>query len=73
MNAPKYDIFSGSGYRDALWIEAVEGLGEANERMRELAKTQPGRYFVFCAERGVVVARVDTSGAGEPGGERAVS
>lgn len=65
MNTPKYDIFSGSGYRDALWIEAVEGLGAANERIKELAAEKPGAYFVFCTARGVVVARVDTTVAGE--------
>jgi hypothetical protein len=71
MNTPKYDIFSGSGHRDAMWIEAVECLGAANERMKELATEKPGPYFVFCATRGVVLARVDTTGTGTGGSEKA--
>jgi hypothetical protein len=58
---PKYDIFWGSAYRDALWIEEVEGLSASCDRMRELAAECPGPYFVFCTPRGVVVANVDSS------------
>lgn len=44
---PRFDIFSGSIDKDALRIEAVEGLAKARERMEELAANVPGKYFVF--------------------------
>lgn len=61
MNAPQYDIFSGVFDRDALWLEAVEGLGSSFERMKELASHSPGAYFVFCTRSHKVLASVDTS------------
>lgn len=38
INVPMYDIFSGTCYRDARWLEAVEGLGAAQKRMKQLAE-----------------------------------
>lgn len=61
----KYHIYLGRDEHDAQWIEPVEGLAAAKHRMRELAVAKPGPYFVFCRARGVVVARVDTTNAGE--------
>jgi hypothetical protein len=58
---PKYDIFSGRDHQDALWVEAVDGLGDACDRMKELAAKSPGAYFVFSADAGRVLASVDTS------------
>ncbi|HXX16931.1 MAG TPA: hypothetical protein VEJ47_18670 [Candidatus Eremiobacteraceae bacterium] len=65
MDAPKFDIFSGRDYRDAVWIEAVDGLGAANDRMKQLAAQRPGAYFVFSTAQGMAVARLDTN---EPDG-----
>jgi hypothetical protein len=61
MNVPQYDIFSGKVDEDAIWLEAVEGLGAANERMKEHAQRRPGPYFVFCQRTHAVLARIDTS------------
>jgi hypothetical protein len=61
MNIPSYEIFSGFGYKDAEWIEAVPGLGAAVDRMRQLAEEKPGPYFVFCVKSGTVLDSVDTS------------
>lgn len=61
MKIPQYDIFSGQIGRDALWVEAVEGLGEACQKMKELAKKSPGAYFVFCPMSHSVLASIDTS------------
>jgi hypothetical protein len=58
---PTYDIFSGSRDKDALWLEAVQGLGAACDRMKELAAQTKGPYFVFCTSTHKVLASVDTS------------
>jgi hypothetical protein len=34
MNIPEYDIFSGRFGRDAVWIEAAEGLAVVVEKMK---------------------------------------
>ena len=44
MNVPRFDVFSGLLDKDALWIESVQGLGAAYERMTELAANRPGPY-----------------------------
>ncbi|MGB7433961.1 MAG: hypothetical protein WBW49_00985 [Candidatus Acidiferrum sp.] len=59
-NTPIYEIFLGSRDKDALWLEAVEGLGAACDRMNELAAQCPGPYFVFCTSTHKVLASVDT-------------
>ena len=37
------------------WVEAVQGLEKAKERMAHLALTSPGEYFIHSQEQGVVV------------------
>jgi len=37
-----------------LWVEAVEGLEKAKERMAQLALTSPGEYFIHSHDNGVV-------------------
>jgi len=61
MTVPTYHIFSGFPDRDASWLEAVEGLGVAHDRMRERAVQAPGAYFVFCPQTHTVLASIDTS------------
>jgi hypothetical protein len=61
MSVPTYDIFSGAGYQDARWLEAVEGLAAACERMKYLAEQIPGPYFVFSTESKGILATVDTT------------
>jgi hypothetical protein len=61
MNEPRFDIFSGSLDKDAMWVEAVPGLAKARERMKELAAQVPGKYFVFSMHSHAVLASVDTS------------
>lgn len=61
MSTPIYDIFSGFGYKDAEWIEAVPGLDAAIHRMRQLAEQNPGPYFLFCAKSRTILDSVDTS------------
>ena len=57
----KFDIFSGSIDKDALWLETTEGLANAKQRMNELAAKSPGKYFVFCDFSHTVVALTDTA------------
>ena len=59
---PTYDIFAGQfGFTEVLWIESVEGLGNAQERMEKIAWDRPGPYFVFCTRTHQMLAAVDTS------------
>lgn len=61
MDIPSYEIFSGLGYKDAEWIEAVPGLDAAIQRMRQIAEETPGPYFVFCIKSRTVLDSVDSS------------
>ncbi len=62
MNSPlrKFDIFAGEIYKDAIWLEAVNGLEEAKIRMEQLARRNPGKYFIYCSVTRSVVARLET-------------
>lgn len=40
------DIFSGTP-KNAMWIEAVQGLSNARERMQQIAAEKPGQYFLL--------------------------
>ena len=62
MTAPKFDIFLGFfGNQDAVWLECVEGLAAAKQRMDEIARERPGRYFVFDPPNRAVLASADTT------------
>lgn len=50
MKAPQYDIFSGIVDENMVWLEVVEELGIALDRMKEFATNKPGSYFIFCRE-----------------------
>ena len=47
MKEPSFDIFAGDHDKDSIWIEAVAGLSKARERMEQIAKEKPGKYFLF--------------------------
>ena len=61
VSEPRFDIFSGAPDKDAMWIEAVSGMAKARERMEEIAREIPGRYFVFSIHSRVLLATIDTS------------
>ena len=61
MNTPSYDIYSGHNYRDAVWLESIEGLGSAATRMRQLSQQLPGPYFLYSQQAHAVLASTDTS------------
>ena len=60
MTVPQYDIFSGSGQNDALWLECIEGLDAARDRMYEIAAQRPGMYYVLNLQARLLVAKTDT-------------
>jgi len=56
-----FDIFERPDNRkDALWLECIEGLDAATERMYEIAVHRPGIYFVLNLWEHLVVAKTDT-------------
>ena len=55
----RFDIFSGTP-KNAMWIEAVEGLSNARDRMQQIAREQPGQYFLFCPSTHTVVSEIET-------------
>jgi hypothetical protein len=61
MDNETYDIFSGSADERPMWIESVEGLSAAKQRMHEFAASTPGPYFLYCVRTEAVLASIDTS------------
>jgi hypothetical protein len=59
---PAFDIFSGHfKQQDVLWVEALEGLEAAYEKMLQIAAEKPGAYFILSSDAQTCVASVDTS------------
>jgi hypothetical protein len=61
MHVPSCDIFSGFFDKDAIWLETVEGLAAASERMKEFAARRPGPYFVFDCQNHNILDSIDTT------------
>ncbi len=55
------DIFSGTP-QNPMWTETVDGLSNARERMQQIAREQPGQYFVFCTSTRTASNEVETFG-----------
>ncbi len=53
-----FDIFSTLPDGSPLWLEAVEGLDEARQRLYGLLRSRPGEYFIYSEKTGGVVERV---------------
>jgi hypothetical protein len=59
---PTFDIFRGTfADKNAMWVEAVNGLTAARERMEVIAAEQPGAYFLFSSMSHAVLAIVNTT------------
>jgi hypothetical protein len=54
-----FDIFSGTR-KNATWIETVEGLAAARERLQQIAAEKRGQYFIFSALTRVSVCEIET-------------
>ena len=53
-----YDIFKDDDVGSPLWIEAVQGLDRAMNRMEELAAAEDCEYYLFCSQVGKIVRRM---------------
>jgi hypothetical protein len=60
VNEETFDIFSGAPEENGLWVEAIEGLSSAHQRMGQIAAEKPGRYFLFSTADQSILTRVDT-------------
>lgn len=61
MQEPLFDIFSGKPDSNPLWLETVEGLDRARERMEQRAAQNPGSYFIFSTQAQAVLAEIETA------------
>lgn len=55
-----YDVFAGEPGKDAIWVQAVAGFENAQQRMRQIATDKPGKYFLFCAAQDSVIAQIES-------------
>jgi hypothetical protein len=51
---PTFAIFAMLPDGQPFWIESVENLEDARERLREVARNAPGDCFIYSAKSGVV-------------------
>ena len=58
MRAPHLDILKRQGDGSFVWIEAVNDLRVAEERISHLADSHPGEYFVFDQRSQQIVAKI---------------
>jgi hypothetical protein len=56
----RFDIFSGTPDKDAVWVECVLGLSNARGRMEQIAAQKPGRYFLFSLLSHSVLSKTET-------------
>jgi hypothetical protein len=54
---PPFDIFKRQCGGSVRWLELVTDLGAAKARVKELAESSPGEYFIFSLVTG---RRLDT-------------
>lgn len=68
---PKFNIFSGRfSETGVLWLECVEELRGAVDRMKVLAGENPGPYFVLHVDSRQPLASIDTRLKAEAGAAR---
>ena len=60
LKLPVFDIFRGRADKEAVWVETVNGLSSARERMETIAMLKPGHYFVFSRADHSILAKVTT-------------
>ena len=60
FHAETFDIFAGVTNR-AVWVEAVEGIDQARNRMHQIAHDKPGDYFIFHSRTRVVLDKLSTA------------
>jgi hypothetical protein len=60
--ASMYDIFARFPDGRPIWMESVEGLENANRRVRELTEIAPRDYFIYSEAGGTVETEIQTNG-----------
>jgi len=61
VSEPTFDIFSGSSDKDAVWLECVDGLSEARQRLEYITAVRPGAYFLYDHASRSVIAKSGTT------------
>jgi len=61
VSGPLLDIFRGLPDGNAVWVEAVDGLASAKERMKQLSRELPDSYFVFSRRDHTILAFASTA------------
>lgn len=64
-----FDIFCGLPDKNANWVDTVEGLAAARHRMEEIARTNPGRYFLFSRIDHSILGFAEGNTAGKAAGQ----
>jgi hypothetical protein len=55
---PAFSILAVMPDGHPLWIESVENLEDARERLREVARNAPGDCFIYSEKTGVVALAI---------------
>ena len=58
MSTPSLDIFRKDVRGNPVWIDSVEDLETARQRLNQLVSALPGDYFVFDQRTNRIVASV---------------
>ncbi|HTZ99847.1 MAG TPA: hypothetical protein VMB02_05920 [Candidatus Aquilonibacter sp.] len=61
MVSVTYDIFRKLPAGDPVWVEAVQGLEDAQTRLRELVALRPGDYYIYDLGRERIVAMASSA------------
>lgn len=51
----KFDIFRKLPDGHPIWLRAVDGLAEAKRQLSEIAKNEPGDYFLYNSPSGQII------------------
>jgi hypothetical protein len=58
MRSPHLDILKRTNDGSFIWIETASEVQVAEQRISQLARTDPGEYFVFDQRSQQIVAKV---------------
>jgi hypothetical protein len=56
MAVPTFDVFKKDRSGEPVWLETTTDLEAAADRLKQLANTSPGEYFVFSQYNQQIVA-----------------
>jgi len=51
----KFDIFRKLPDGQPIWLRAVDGLTEAKKQLSEIARSEPGDYFLYNLPTGQII------------------